>query len=433
MRSLAFILIVLFVTPLTKAAEPVSSDSLSIDDAVRLTLEHHPAIKQARSGLMAAEARVGIDQSERYPQVSLSGDYTRLGPVASIDLNGDKFLLYPADNFDFHVGLNKTLYDFGRTATSVKLAETERQGYQDNIGTVQYRLAYRTISACNAIIILHKNIAVIQDQIDALNQHIDVARKRVKAGTATDFDVLTTQVRVAGANDQKIEAMRSLQNQEIALRELTGLPADQPMNLSGDFSVTPISLNPDSLVLAAETQRPEMKIAKDAEDVASVKSEIAGLGKKPRLALNVTTGLKNGYIPNLNTLKGNYTAGLIVNVPLFDGYHTRHKIDEANANLTSARDHTSDLQNQITAEVRQAISGVNSSRDKIDNAELQLKQAQQALTIARSRYDAGAATNLDLLDAETSLTKARLVHWTALYDYTMSLVALDKATGKKIW
>ncbi len=433
MRTFALIFALTITTTTALTAQTPSGAALSVDQAVRLTLEHHPAIKQAKSALTAAEARIGISQSDKYPDISFTGDYTRLGPVASIDLNNEKFHLYPADNFDFHVGLNKTIYDWGRANSSVTLSETERQGYEDNIGTVQYRLAYQTIAAYDAIVILHKNIAVIQDQIDALNQHMEIAQKRIKAGTATDFDLLTTQVRVAAANDQKIEAQRALKSQEIILRELTGLPADQPIDLSGDFEVTPIDLDADSLILAGEAQRPELKTAKDAEDVAAVKSQIAGLGKKPELAVNLTTGLKNGYIPNLNTLKGNYTASLIVNVPLFDGYHTRHKVEEAAANVNSAKDHTNDLQNQIQSEVRQAIAEVNSSRDKIDNAELQLKQAQQALAIAQSRYQAGVATNLDLLDAETSLTKARLVRWTALYDYTMSLVALDKATGKKIW
>ena len=384
------------------AAEPPTSDSLTIDDAVHLTLENHPAVRLAKSDLAASDARIGISESSKYPEISLFGDYTRLGPVPSIDLNNEKFNLYPADNFDFHLALSKTVYDWGRTASAVKLARTARQSSEDNVEVVEFNLAYRTAVTCNAIMILHQNIDVIQEQIDALNQHMEVAQKKVKSGTATDFDVLTTRVRVAGANDQRIETSRALQNQEIILRQLTGLPDEQPINLIGEFSSAAISLNADSLIGAAELNRPEIIVARDAEAVAAVKSDMTALGKKPTLAVNITTGLKNGYIPDLGTLKGNYTAGLSVNVPLYDGYRTRHQQDEARAELNSAKEQTSDLTRQVISEVRQAITGVITSRDKIDNAELQLNQAERALAMARARYEAGVITNLDILDAETA-------------------------------
>ncbi len=424
----AFILLAVGV-----AATPSPSDSLTIEEAVHLTLENHPAIRQAKFGLSASEARIGISRSALYPEISFFGGYTRLGPVATIDLNNKNFHLYPADNFDFFLGLDKTLYDWGRTATSIRLARSVRQESEENIGVVEFNLAYQTMVACNAIMILRQNIDVIQEQIDALGGHVEVAQKRVKAGTATDFDVLTTEVRIAAATDQKIEVARALENQEIALRQLTGWPTDRPINLIGEFTAASLLLNPDSLVSAADAQRPEMRIAREAENVAAVESQLSALGRKPLLAMNITTGFKNGYVPDLNRLKGNYTAGLMLQVPLYDGHRTRHQEDEARADLNSARAHTSDLRLQIIAEVQQAIAGVNSSRDKIDNAELQLKQAEQALAMARTRYEAGVITNLDLLDAETALAQAKLIRLKALYDYTVSLVALSRATGNKRW
>ena len=53
--------------------------------------------------------------------------------------------------------------------------------------------------------------------------------------------------------------------------------------------------------------------------------------------------------------------------------------------------------------------------------------------MARVRYDAGVVTNLDLLDAEMTLSQVKLIRLRAFYTYTESLNALNRATGRKIW
>jgi outer membrane protein len=83
--------------------------------------------------------------------------------------------------------------------------------------------------------------------------------------------------------------------------------------------------------------------------------------------------------------------------------------------------------------VAQAVAGVTSSREKIENSNVQVRQAEAALSRAEAQYEAGVATNLDLLDVQTALSQAKLVRLRSIYDYTVSLIALDKATGKRIW
>jgi outer membrane protein TolC len=160
---------------------------------------------------------------------------------------------------------------------------------------------------------------------------------------------------------------------------------------------------------------------------------LVSLGDKPSLVLNVAPGLKNGYLPNLNTLKWDFAAGLELRAPIFNGHRTRHQEEEADANLRSAKAREDDLSRQVVSEVQQALAAVRSSWEKIEATEIQVTEAESALSMANVRYEAGVVTNLDLLDAQTALSQAKLMHLRSLYDYTVSLTALDKATGKKLW
>jgi len=415
-------------------ARPASSDSITVEQAVRLTLENHPLVQQAGYGVSAADARVGASRAAYYPDVSLAGVYELLEPVPEISFPGlGTFKFYPANNYDVHLGLRQTLYDFGRISTGVQLAESARRSAADYVDVVKSNLAYQTIAAFDAMLILHRSIAVLDEQIEALEQHLAVSVKKIQAGTATDFDSLTTEVRIAAARNDRIDAARSLETQEIVFRQLTGLPPDRSVAPKGAIDARPVRLNPDSVLAAAKRRRPELVMSRDAENSAAVQARLASLGDKPSLALNVTSGFKNGYIPDLNEWKANVAAGVLFMVPLFNGHRTRHQEEEADANIRSARSRTADVERQVGSEVGQAIAGVKSSLEKIENSAVQVAQAEAALTRAQAQYDAGVATNLDLLDVQTALSQAKLIRLRAIYEYMVGMNALDKASGRKIW
>ena len=429
--TIIFAVAVLLTNP--ASAQTSTNDSLTLDNAIQLTLTNHPAIQQAQHHLTASGFRLETTRSHLYPDISLTGDYTRVGPVPTFDLPGESIELFPKNNYDLHLGLRQMLYDFGRNQTKIKAAVSSRQAEGDNIDLVKSTLVYQTIATFNAILILERNITVLDEQIAALNEHLEVSNKKVRAGTATDYDILTTQVRIANFRDQKLETKQSLDNQEILFRQITGVSSEQPIYLKGDFVMESVLLDEDSLLALAQKQRPELVLCRDAESNSVIQFELASLGSKPTLSLNFTSGFKNGYIPNLNTIKGNYTAGLLLEMPIYEGKRTRFQTNEAESNVNAAKAHSRDVQQQVIAEVRQAVAGVKSSLERIANSQVQLSQAVEALSMAKTRYAAGVITNLDLLDAETALSQAKLISQKALYNYTVSLNALDKATGKRFW
>ena len=415
-------------------AQTNTVDSITVEQAIGLTLQNHPAIRQAEFGAAASGAHINVSGSARYPEISVDGEYVRIGPVPQFSLPGEGPLeLAPYDNYDIHVGLRQTLYDFGKTNATVHVAETSHRAAADYVDVAKFQLGYQTVGLFNNILILHQRIAVLDEQLQTLDQHLDMSVKKIKAGTATDFDSLTIQVRIAVVRSDRIDAAQALEAQEIMFRQLTGLPPETPVNLRGALASDKVTLSTDSLVAVAAEQRPELILSRDGETTAAAQSQLASRGDRPLLALNVATGLKNGFEPDLGVWRGNYAAGLELNFPIFNGYKRRHQEAEADANFNSARYHTTDLERQILSEVRQAIAGVSSSLEKIASTETQVRQAEEAVSMARVRYTAGVITNLDLLDAETALSQTKLIRLRALYDYTVSLNALDRATGKKIW
>ncbi len=431
----ALTLLWILLIGLSWEAQVQAADSLTINRAVQMTLANDPAVRQVERQVDAATANIELSRTRYYPDFSISGTYTRLGPLETITIGpGETFSLYPANNYDAHLQLYQLLYDFGERRTSVRLAEAAKKSTQDNIDLVKSSLAFRTMAAFNSILILQRSINVINDQIDALNKHHEITRKKAETGSATKFDVLTTQVRIAVATDGLIEAQNGLRDQEIVLRQLTGIPDDQPLALSGDFTIVQDSeINTDSLLSLARAQRPELIRARDAETQAELRIEMASLSDRPTLGAIATAGFKNGYIPNLNTPKANYTAGISLQIPVFNGRRSHYRTVGARADLAAAKARTAGIEQQVAGEVNQAVEALKASLDKIHNSEIQVQQAEEAISLANTQYEAGVVTNLDLLDAQTAYAQAKLIHLRALYQYTMSRNQLDQAVGAKVW
>jgi outer membrane protein TolC len=157
------------------------------------------------------------------------------------------------------------------------------------------------------------------------------------------------------------------------------------------------------------------------------------LSRWPSLNLGVQVGFKNGYFPDLSKLEGNYVVGAGLSVPIFTGFRIENRRRRALADVNAARANADDIGRQITSEVRQAIEDLSAEAGKIQTAEIQVRQAEEALRLGAIRYKAGVITNLDLLDAQTRLSEAQLAYISAEYGYIISRYALDRATGASIW
>lgn len=209
MRKVTGLLII--IGSLLTAGQAWSGDStdstltLTIDQAVEMVIKNYPTVQQAEEAALAADAKVEQSRSNFYPTVALDAAYSRIHPVPSIPFNGENFELAPEANFDAHLGLRYNLLDFGKTSAQMNLLLSLRETSLVNIEIVKISLAFQTIKIFYSVLYLERSLRVQDDEIAVLQDHLEVIGKKVKAGTATDFDKLTTQVRVALAQNRRID------------------------------------------------------------------------------------------------------------------------------------------------------------------------------------------------------------------------------------
>ncbi len=414
-------------------AQETNGNSITLNDAIRQALTNQPLLKEAEQEINASEARIKQQNSFYYPDVEGNLSYARIGPIPSFNFGGANLYLAPSNNYDAHVSARELLYDFGKRDALVELAESYKLSSEDKIALIKNNLSYQTIKAFYTVLFLEKSIDVKNEQITTFNRHIELTTKKVQSGSATDFDILTTKVKLAGAQNQKIDMENALTKAKIYLKSLMGSPDTSSINITGDFKADSTIFNTDSLIAQAFQKRPEMKLARDAEKSANLNKHLTSLADRPTLNVIVSYGFKNGFEPNLDVLRGNWVAGLSANIPIFNGNLKDAKIEEADANILAVSAKISNLERNIKAGVEQAIADYNSNKDKFKTILLQVEQAKQAVSRAEIRYRDGVITNLDLIDAETSLSEAELQYVQVLYKNVLNSYEVYQAVGKRLW
>jgi outer membrane protein len=410
------------------------ADSVSFTEVLKQVLTTYPGVLKALEAIHAADAGVGLARVPYYPNIDAGGGYTRLGPVSEVNFPGaGTFELYPADNYNVTASVQQTLYDFSKTKRAVNVELSTKALTEKNVDLVKQRLTLMTAVSYYMLIYLQEAIRIKDMQIETLNQHLEFITKKMQTGSATQYEILSTQVRISNAENQKTDLETSRTTQLSLLNSLLGFPAGTALKVRRTLELSEPNVPADSLLPYALQHRYEMVIAKMREEHARLRLESVKAMTFPVLSAYATGGWKNGYFPDLYTFTANYAAGVGLRVPIFDATRKRNTMLMARSDISMMQHEADQTSRDISVEVTQNDAALKASLQKIDQSRLQVQQAEEALSLANVSFQTGVITNLDLLDAETALEESRINLLKARIDYAINVVRMNLSLGSILW
>jgi outer membrane protein TolC len=343
------------------------------------------------------------------------------------------FSFYPADNFSASLNYNQTLYDFGKTAKSVAY-ENQSKDLVNMSGTqLKQKLSLAVVNIYYSIVFLQEALKIKDEQISTLNQHLHFIEKKVATGSATQYELLTTQVRISAIENQKTDVLTAIKVQCSQLNSLLGKPENTALLVKKELQTIETVVPTDSLMNLAVKSRNEIKMAAQKTMLSELHYKTVGMQNNPVFNVFASGGVKNGYTPNINEQKMNYVLGLGLRIPLFDASRTKYSRMQAKTEIESSKEDAELCRRNIANEVVESQANISSALQKITQSELQLQQAQKAYHLAETSFKSGVITNLELLDSSTSLSEAGLSVLKAKIDYSLSILKLKIAVGVAIY
>ena len=414
-----------------------AGDSLTLKSIIGDIIKNHPTVKGAEEALNAAEARIGMAKTGYLPNIDAAVNYSNIGPVIKITIPipgfSSSFQLYPQNNYSAAVNYKQTIYDFGRTKQNIQIENENRDLAVMTIEQVKQRMSMAAVNNFFTLSFLQEAIVIKDQELDNLNNHLRFVEKKQATGSATDFELLTTQVRITNAESQKVDLQTALKVQQAYLNSLLGLPETSTPVVKKELESAGPSLIQDSLLAYAYRNRDEVLMNQKKLTIAEMRYEIIKTLNKPYLGFMASGGAKNGYLPNLDQARMNYVVGVGLSVPIFDANKTKFNLQQSKVAINSINYESETTKRSVSSEVTQAEAYVTSASQKVKQFEMMLKQAEKAYSLAEVSFKAGTITNLDLLDSGTAVAQARLLLLKAKIDYAAGIYSLKAALGERLY
>ena len=338
-------------------------------------------------------------------------------------------LIGPFDVYDLRLQVTQTLFDFSSVAR-VRAARAQLIGAEADSGlavegAVQTTaVAYLNAARALAVVAARKADSSLAAELVALAQ----AQKDAEVGT--QIDVTRARTQLVSSTGALVVARNQFERARIDLARSLGLASDAAIELTDSLTATlPVASLPgarDSLVALALEQRPDLRV-EAARGLAARRSMAAIAAERlPRVALEADYGA-NGL--SLGDAIGTRQIALQVTVPILDGFRREGRQAEQRAVVRASDVRVEELRRQVAADVDAARLDLGSAREQQTIALERLGLAQEELAQARERFKAGVAGNIEVIDAQSSLVRARDTDIDARFAAAAAQVALARAVG----
>jgi len=405
-------------------AEP--TEDLTLGEAEKIALQNHPKIRAAIHLAAAAEARVTESRSAYFPFLygSLTGVEAETNSrVAAGSLNNP--IVY--DRYANGISLNQLVTDFGRTHELVKSSNSHAQAQRENVVASRADVLLEVDRAFFSVLRAQAVLTVAEQTVKDRQLISDQVRELQKNKIKSELDVSFVNVALEQAQLLLIQAQNDLQASFADLSVALGFADRRTFHLSEEPLPPAPPVDVNVLIQQALSHRPELI----SERLEADSAQSYTLAQRDLWFPTVSAFATAGLVPvGQEPLAPRYAAaGININIPLFNGFLFGSLRAEANSQAEAQRQNVRDLQNRITRDVMTAWLSAVSSYRRLEVTDQLLKQANQALDLAQSRYGLGLSSVVELSQAQLNQTQAQIEQASAKYDFSARTSALNYQLG----
>jgi len=423
-RTSPLVLITAYALGAAAAARAQQIDTLTLEQAVMLALEHQPSLNGAYGGVRAADAAARQARAGFLPSVAFSASDTRTGGTVLLSPS-----IPPAQRTysSYSAALQGalTLWDFGKTSGRLSQDDQLADAAQGDYSSAREIVAVNTEVAYLAYLEARRVVAVNEEALATSARHLAQARAFFATGRRPQLDVTKAEVDSLNANVNLIQARNAYRVARLQLENTMGV------HPAGDYAVVDSIFVPAMYTTLEEARttalrnRPEV-IAAEAR-VGAARASVTAAWGQHLPTISASGGYTwNGYA---FPLLSRWNAGLTFTLPIFQGWALDAGVELAEANSQIARSALDVLREGVLLEVEQEWLAIREASERAVATAKLVQESEENLNLVERQYAAGVATTLDESDARLTLANSQITDIQAQYDYRTAVIRLRRAMG----
>jgi TolC family type I secretion outer membrane protein len=404
----------------------VEAGALSLAQCIHVAMQNSPQARISWQSARAAGAAVGQNWGRMLPQLNFTAAAQRVKYQVLTEVEAS----YQRTTYEAKFGVRQLLYDGGQTGSRLSAAQAALRSADFQHNTTLQDVALQTEQAYYELLTAQAILEVAQDAVEQRQRHQELAERKLEAGRGRKVEVLRAGARLAEAELGVVESRNQVRTARGRLARSMGLSPSvrvQILDIPIDLQEEEMQDVDKLLVRAAET-RPRLKAA--AEEVQRWKSLVQAEegGRLPALTANANYGWNDVHM--LPEEKEEWSAALNLEWGLFTGFQRTYAIRQARARLQRAIRSYERMLRDVELDVWVAYSRVIRSRESIRAAEKYVESASETQRVAERGYEEGRATIVELIDAQTELTRSRAQMVRSRLQWYSSIARLERAVGE---
>ena len=404
---------------------------LGIDDAVSTALQKNPEILAAIQQIRLTRGQMVQVRAALLPTLQVNPGYN----VQSDTLANPGFdfgLVNNNQSWNVAIQINQNIWSGWKNQANFSAARLANDSAFYSLRQTIDKVVADTKKLFYDVIFNRALIRVREESVAVLQSQLQDQQSRFEAGTVPRFNVLQAEVALANAIPPVIQARNALRISQFALVKQLGLdypsdPALVPIDVLGQLDYDPIKIDLAKSVFTALTRNPSLKVQRQNILIGNEQLKAALSGFQP--TLNATAGYQAFNVPTSSSLD-DAVNGLFFGVTgswnIFDGLATVGATQAARASLQQSMINYDNGARGIELDVQRAVSNLIEAQEVIDSQRANVVQATEALRLSRERLDAGAGTQLDVLNAQVSLLQAQTTELEGRFRYITALAEYNR-------
>ncbi|HWR90412.1 MAG TPA: TolC family protein [Dissulfurispiraceae bacterium] len=432
MKGLLILLIlILSICPGTVGAEQ-EKDAYTLAEAVETALRQNPGLIISQQDVSVETYGIDLASAARMPRLDFNSAVTRyryptpLWPISGSPLAGTRFPEFDNNTYDVGVAFSLPLYRGGRLDREVEIARMRRSIAEDRVVVTRQDLIFNVTVLCYRIMQLGEDLKSSDAAIRQLEAHRADAELFFRAGTAPKVDLLKAETGLAAERQRSLVIRNALESALELLKAFMGID-DARRKITLVATEAPGRHPPlEEALEKALSQRPDYGVVLKRLALAEERIRLARGRMLPSVLFSGEYLERAG---DAFSFTENWNLALRLSVPVFDGGAVRAEVNREKAELEKVKEEARSLKIGIHREVMDAHLAIGNARERIDVADSEIGTARESLRIEVLKYESGAGTSTDVIDAQTALSRAQAGRSRAVYDRAVAIASLRRAVG----
>lgn len=441
MTSSTRFLTALLTTLLFAGTAAARQDTLTLSRArcVEIALSENPTIKVADMEVKRMVYARRETTGSLYPSIDFQGAYQRAIELQTVSMN------MGGQSQQFKMGTDN-VWTFGFNAAmplvnaslwkAIQISDTQIMASLEEARGSRLDMVNNVNKAYYSWLLAIASRDVVRANYDVALTNADIFRKQFDAGTASEYDVLRTSVAVKNLEPELLQADIAIRQCALQLKVLMGM--DDSVEIRPDVTLRDMQREMYGYSLGASGTSLEnnttMRTLAIQDKLLRQNVTLKKFAWIPSLAASYNmnwNAMSSGNAFRNQQFNPYSTVSLALQVPVFNGLGRLNAVKQAEIQYKELQLNRENVESSLRMQVRLALDNIDKEVRQIASSEEGVRQAAKANEIMQKSFEIGAASYLNLRDAELANTSAQLAYLQAIYNYLVSTSELDTLLGRE--